>query len=221
MRRTTPAPCEKILISGASGYGKSTLAKAMVKAKKRVVIFDPMDEYHLLRDVSRVTSLTALKAHIVRGGGKQFKVAYHPSGMGDHRLPQALNHLCDMLMQGQRPYKEGHSTLQMALFVEEASIAAPNHQLGRGGDAFSYVSRIGRHYGIEVIAVTQRYKEVLKTFRGNCPTQIYFRLTEPDDVKEVEKLPGMGPYKGKIGSLGMHHYIRLDGGQASAGKNKL
>ena len=211
---------DKILICGSSGFGKSTFAKALLKRKKRVIVFDPMDEYHK-EGLKRVTTLKGLRDAVVRSGGKAFKIAYHPSGVGDAGLPSALNSLCSVIMQAQSPYKDGASKEIISLFIEEASLAAPNHMQKQGEEAFSYCARMGRHYGIEIIAVTQRFKEVLKSFRGNCHTKVYFRMTEHDDVAEVEKTLPDAKFKGKIGTLPVHECVIIEGLTAKKAKNTL
>ncbi|MEO0025192.1 MAG: ATP-binding protein [candidate division WOR-3 bacterium] len=77
------------------------------------------------------------------------------------------------------------------LVLEEAHNYVPNHVDGRFTAARSAVERLakeGRKYGIGLILVSQRPKELSETVLSQCNTFITMRLTNPADQDYVRRL---------------------------------
>lgn len=77
------------------------------------------------------------------------------------------------------------------LVLEEAHNYVPNHADGRFTAARSAVERLakeGRKYGIGLILVSQRPKELSETVLSQCNTFITMRLTNPADQDYVRRL---------------------------------
>lgn len=167
---------DRIGIWGASGSGKSTYAKNLVNNRKRVIIFDPLDEYtgQVVRgDVDGVR-------RAMRDNWGGFHVSYvPPSG----QEPRALSTLCRLLLKAQEPFKAGRSKLGLTLVVEELNLSFPVRGGASKSPGFAEVCSRGRHFGIEVVGISQRISEVDTRFRGNCSETVVFRQKGRRDIE--------------------------------------
>jgi DNA helicase HerA-like ATPase len=209
---------EIIGIYGGRGQGKSTYTKALLKKYQRVVVFDPMREYAAISGFNKASNLHEVLTMVKRGKRVRYRIAYTPETTD---LPLALHELCKLLFAIQRPYFDGKSKLDCLLVVEELNMTAPSHNLPKGREGFKASVLQGRHYGIEIIGITQRPKLVAPYFRDNAGKEIIFKLACPDSISYVEKKMIDKKYHGKIYSLQPHHYIKIDGFDLSTGKNIL
>lgn len=203
----------RIGIWGASGSGKSSLAKQILKGRGRVIVFDPLDEYQAQR-MARVTSgrqLLGAMAEAVRG----FRLAYVPraGAEADH-----LDQLCQVLIQAQAPYKEsgGRNGWPLTLVVEEMNLSFPVHGGAERCPGFAEVCSRGRHFGIEVLGLSQRLAEVSTRFRGNCSESYVLRQTGPRDVGAAADV--LGQDRGTVQALRNLEYIHEKAGQIERGK---
>lgn len=173
----------RIGIWGASGSGKSSYAKQMIQTRRRVVIFDPVGEY----------------------SGKQFRTCKGIwDAIGDSYLefqfvlrpttgkePKFLNSLAANLLTVQEPFKEGRRGAPMlTLVVEEMNTSFPVNKGVSEAPAFAEICSRGRHYGIEVVGVSQRIAEVDTRFRGNCDETVVFRQKGPRDKQAASAETG-------------------------------
>lgn len=205
------------LYVGARGQGKSTLAKAQIKTYKRVIAYDPMGEYARLPLYIRCETLTEVKNALKKRWKGNFKIAYIPKAPYEHDM----HALAVMLMHVQKPYYNEKDDKQILLVVEEMNLSFPNTKLPPSLYGQSMLTLQGRHYGINIMGITQRPAEVSKTYRGNCEDTFVFFLSEPDDIKEVARKFGKA-YEGQIAALKKHEYLKKSGdGIISKGKNKL
>lgn len=205
-------------IFGRRGSGKTTLAKAKLKGADRVVIFDAMHEYTNEPGFTVAASLTEALEAIRKGWAEGFKVAYQVPVYVDRA--RALSDLSAMLMQVQQPYKDGGESRQIWLVVEEMSLSVPTHGLPLDAVAFLHLCTLGRHYGINVIGLSQRPAQVNADFRGNCLERYFFSLEEHTDLTTVIKM--IGPdYKAQLQGLEDHEYLKLYQGTVTRGKNSL
>lgn len=206
----------RVGVYGASGSGKSTRVKDLMKGASRVVVFDPMDEYGAHR-FARCTSLTRVLALMRKGWGGGFRIAFVPPS---NREAEALHKLAILLMQVQGPYRDEKDGRKIVLVVEELNLSFPVAALPRDLYGMGELCSRGRHYGIEVIGVTQRLAEVSTRFRGNTSEAYFFRQSDHVDVMAVGKMLGPAWAK-KVQDLQDHHYLRRQGGQITEGKNIL
>lgn len=205
-------------IYGGRGQGKSTYTKALLRHYVRVIVFDPMREYAALSGFSQASNLSEVLAMVKKGKRVKYSIAYTPE-ITD--LPLALHELCKLLFAIQRPYFDGKSNLDCAMVVEELNMTAPSHNLPKGQEGFKAAVLQGRHYGIEIIGITQRPKLVAPYFRDNASKEIIFKLACPDSITYVEKKMPDKKWHGQIYTLRPHHYIKIDGFDVSTGKNSL
>lgn len=159
---------------GSTGTGKSAGHKARLKSRppRRSIIWDPQDEYSGTIFQSRLKLLDHVTRHAT------FAAVFRPGDrLSDY--PAAFDWLCRLV------YAVGDLTFT----VEElADVTRPNH----APDAWSAITRKGRHKGLSVVAMSQRPASVDKTFFGNCTVIRCHRLTYQDDVETMARL--FGPY---------------------------
>jgi hypothetical protein len=156
---------------GASGSGKGVSINALLKeeAPKRLLIWDPRDEY--AAHATKVITLKALVQH-VQAARNGFRVRYVP---GDSvKLAEAFGIVCALAFR-----------LGNLLFLAEelsdvttASLAPP---------AWKKCITQGRHQGLHIVGAAQRPALIDKTFLGNCTYIRCFTLRYADDRKAMAK----------------------------------
>lgn len=205
----------RIFICGGSGSGKSTKAKEMTRTAKRVVAFDPMDEYER-EGFTRFTTIAGLGRHIAKNLNN-FRVCYVPPANGE---AASLHKLSLMLRDMQAGYKQGHHKAQLHLLIEEMNMCFGSN-ISQSLDGFAFLCSRGRHYGINLIGISQRPNEVNTRFRGNLEHVFVFRLIDHVDIKSLASALG-AEYAAKIKSLAPHDYFYrgLDG-IIHKGRNRL
>lgn len=206
----------RIGVWGRSGSGKSAYVKRRVKGRKRVLVFDPLDEY------SREGFTTVRHTHksalddvrvALKDNWSGFRLAYvPPSG----REAQALSALCKLLMAAQAPYRSGASKAQMTLIVEEMNLSFRVSGGPEKAPGFADVCSRGRHYGIEVIGASQRIAEVSTRFRGNCTETVVLAQKGPRDVQAAAA--ELGCDVSRVQSLGNLQYLHEQAGHIEPGK---
>jgi len=219
---------QRILVSGRSGSGKSTYVKNAIKAIKRLVVFDPLDEYARAdKSISKFTDISAVYKHII--ANKNFRASYVPQSADTQN---ELFNLCNLLLAIQIPYELGKSKQQLTLVVEEMNQSYPTSVKlrepksitykgqSRGLFGFKQVCSTGRHYGINVYGVMQRIAEVNTNFRGNCSYMVIFAPQDHRDVQTLGQI--LGPsLKNDVINLQTHQYLHYENGQVKSGKNRV
>lgn len=206
----------RIGVYGASGSGKTTCVKALIRRAPRAVVFDPLAEYarggwtaaHSLADV-----LAALK----RGWSRGFRIAYVPPAGGE---ADALHRLALLLIRAQRPYFEGQDTRKLVLVAEELNLSFPVASLPRELYGFAELCSRGRHHGISIVGVSQRLAEINTRFRGNTEGAFFFRLADHTDAAVAARM--LGPsWRDRLRGLRPHDYLYFANGAVAPGRNRL
>ncbi|HAI27957.1 MAG TPA: hypothetical protein DCM48_00045 [Thalassospira sp.] len=183
--------------------------------RKRAVAFDPMDEYQHERGFFRITSLEEVRAYMARNWRRNFKIAYVPPSGQEMK---ALDLLSKLLKVAQKPFFDGADNRQMTLLVEEMNISYPVSGVPHALGGFPDLCSRGRHFGVEVIGLSQRIAEVNTRFRGNCTETYVFRQKGPRDLKAAaDELGDVKPLQ--IQALQPHQYIHEKDGVITYGKN--
>ena len=207
----------RVGVWGRSGAGKSAYCKKRIKGRKRVLVFDPLAEY------GRDANCKAIH-HARRDGLDQvrlamaanwpgFRLAYvPPSG----QEAKALSALCRLLMAAQRPYQETGKGDPLTLVVEEMNLSFPVSGGAVKCPGFAEICSRGRHYGIEVIGLSQRIAEVDTRFRGNCTETVVFAQKGPRDIQAAAD--ALGANRPQVQALGNLEYLHEAAGQISSGK---
>jgi hypothetical protein len=182
----------RIGIWGRSGSGKSSYVKAILNGRKRVLVFDPLDEYKkegfkAIRHGPANLNASPLKRHTggidavrqaILENYKDFRLAYIPTAGHE---PATLSGICRILIAAQIPFLEGKQKAQITLVIEEMNLSFRNPQGLTQCPAFAEICSRGRHFGIEVIGLSQRLSEVSMRFRGNTTEAIVFAQSTPTD----------------------------------------
>ena len=176
----------RVGVWGASGSGKSSYAKRLIRGARRVVIFDPLDEY---TGTTRVETIDGVRL-AMRRNWAGFRISYVPRAGNE---PQKLSSLCKLLMFAQEPYRRGTMKLGLTLVVEEMNMTFPVSGGANKSPGFAEVCSRGRHYGIHVIGLSQRIAEVATRFRGNCTETVVFRQQGQRDMQAAAQELGCSP----------------------------
>ena len=202
---------------GGRGSGKSLRVKQMTAKNNRVIVIDPIGDYAGSGFTSYKT-FKGLYEAVKNGWSKGFRVVLDVSH-SDNPETELLK-LSSDLLRIQKPYYEGKDSRKIMLIVEEMSILSPNVTKGKGEKSFLKLNNLGRHYGIEIIGVSQRPAEVSPTFRGNCAEHYFFRLSDQIDFSNVARIVGNKNVE-QIRALKTHEYLHFCMGEVKTGKNIL
>ncbi|MBF0383400.1 MAG: DUF87 domain-containing protein [Magnetococcales bacterium] len=207
---------ERVGIFGKSGSGKSTRAKQMLHSEQRLVIFDTMGEYGE-EGVYQVHSLAQLKQYLAENW-RQFKVAYVPPYA---TRVEALHKLSVMLRGLQQPYINNVPGAQkMTLMVEELNGCFPVSGLTANLMGFADLCGRGRHFGIGLIGISQRFAAVHNDFRANMSESYFFGQDNSADIRTIQGMVGQEVID-KMMSFQPHEFFKRRAGNVEYGKNEL
>ena len=190
----------RVGLFGASGSGKTTKAKEITKGVKRLISFDALDNL----SGRSFESLPELQRYIMANYAKGFRVRYVPA-LGE-AIPD-LSQLSGWLLRLQEPYKRGSLSTQITLFVDELDLSFPLNISKRDAkNKFYFLCCRGRHYGINLVGVSQRMSLVDLPFRANLSDLFIFRLADYNDLSTAAAMLGK-PYKTTLSTLPNYKYI--------------
>lgn len=208
---------KRIGVWGRSGSGKSTYVKSLIKTCNKLVVYDPMNEYqHEITGLVSFFSLQKMVNHMKKTY-PNFKVAYVPP---EGKEEEGLHELSKILQMWQKQYAEGTGGHKITLVVEEMNMCFRNGISKEQFYGFANLSSRGRHYGVEIIGVSQRLAEVDTRFRGNAEESVFFAQLDATDISTITRMLG-NDYKDKILTLQNHEYYRRSNGVVEKGKNIL
>jgi len=204
----------RIGVYGASGSGKTTKARELVSSLRRLVVFDPLDEW-ARKGWARCTTVAGVRQALRRGWSKGFRVTFVPPAMGERR---GLHDLSVLMRDAQAPFRREQGP-RLTLLVDEMNTAFPVNNLPDELYGFPELCSRGRHYGISIIGVSQRIAEVHTRFRGNMTAAYFFRQGDARDVATVSAM--IGPqHKDAVRRLSNYEYMFFRGGQVAKGKTR-
>jgi hypothetical protein len=162
-----------IAVMGASGSGKSTFIKRLIRKPKpnRLMIWDPMREYAEFGQV--FDSLELMVDTLGKQSAKKFSVVFQPASNEKARAKQ-FDVFCGLAM----------ALGDLTLVVEELKFVT---KPGYAPIRWSAVTMTGRHKGLTVIGASQRPASIDKDFLGNCTCIRTGRLAYPEDVRSVSR----------------------------------
>lgn len=201
----------RIGIWGRSGSGKSSYVKQLVAGKGRVVVFDPMEEYEA-EGFLRCKTIDDIRKAMIKNWSS-FRLCYVPTAGSE---PKSLSALSRLLMAAQAPFKETGKGAKVTLVVEEMNTSfsvSSGVSLAKG---FAEICSRGRHYGIEIIGISQRIAEVSTRFRGNCTQTVAFCQKGDRDIAAAAN--ELGCEKTLIKSLEPLTYVIENNGVITHGK---
>lgn len=171
-RADTSRKAEHEYICGNSGTGKSSYIKQIMKGFKRIVAFDPDDEYGTMPGFVRVEKARELVAILKAAGAKPVKVAFVGEGK------TAFEFWCECVFQ--------FGTC-LAIAEEIADVTNPS----KAPPAWGKLIRRGRKFGIKICAVTQRPAEADKTILSNAAYIRSFALGRYSDRLAISREIGL------------------------------
>lgn len=208
---------KKIGVWGGTGSGKSTCVKELTAKNKRLIVIDPIGDYERETGFTGYRTLRGLYAGLKKNWNKGFRfVLTVPRGTDPKGQLEAL---ADALFQIQKPYYEGKDKRIITLVVEEMSICYPEKTLGAAERSFMELINLGRHYGIEIIGVSQRIAEVKKNFVGNVSEHYFFRMGAAVDYDAAARMIGRDRLP-ELKALQTHENLHFEQGKVKKLKNK-
>lgn len=201
----------RVAVVGASGSGKSSYVKKLLKASPRVVILDVMDEYKA-EGFKPCTSIAQLQDEMRKSFNK-FRLAYVPPSGNEAQALNRLSHLC---LAAQKPFKGERKGSQLTMVIEEMNTCFPVHGGEAKAPAFAEVCSRGRHSYIHVIGVSQGLAEISTRFRRNLTECVILRQQGGNDIAAAAN--ATGATKAQITALRNLQYLVSKQGEISHGK---
>jgi len=159
-----------ILILGKTGSGKSTLAKKIIATHDRVVVFDPLSEYH---GGLVLESFNDLVRYFETQAPDSFFLVCRFRGATLDETEQIYDYAaraCDEIGN-------------LLVVIEEAEMFLNSR------NEISYINNLisfGRHRGISILAIGRRPVEIAIRIRAQFTSIFSFRQTEPRDLQYLE-----------------------------------
>ena len=202
----------RVGIFGASGCGKTHKAIELTAKLNRIIFFDPLAEITGCRVFG---DINALKAAIKKNFAAGFRFCLVPT-FGKEQAE--LRELSAFLVALQRGYA-AHGA-QITLMVDELDLSFPSGITQRDPQNwFAYLCRRGRHFGVNLLGISQRPTQIDVCFRSNCSAIYWFRHAEAIDIDLAKKT--LGAANAKIfKDLNNFEYIYKEGSKVIIHKNK-
>lgn len=200
---------EIAFVCGRRGSGKSTRIKALLGQARRVVVVDPQNEY---KDEGFTPFKTwrEIRTSIRRRKGKAFRLALVTTD------PDQVEGLIREVLRPMQSGYERHGQ-KVTLLIEEANLFYhPKHADQRPEITAAILQ--GRHWGCEIVAVTQRPTLVHPNLRGGARTWSVFALDYDNDRREILARAGR-QYADELRQLPPHTYLELRDGQVERKEN--
>ena len=202
---------ERYGLFGASGSGKTTRARQLVRSCGRLIVFDSLkQEWHnnrkewLGNKAISVFTIEDLKKAIAKNWQKGFKIVFVPTFSMEIKQ---LDAVCLVIWNVQSGFGIEHQA-KITLLLDEAQEAAPSglKQIQSNHGALM-LSTMGRGRGINFIVCSQRLKSVDINIRSNLTGMFIFRLSDLSDIQEAKRLL-LG--RGDAGEIGNFSYFYKD-----------
>jgi DNA helicase HerA-like ATPase len=200
---------EIAFICGRRGSGKSTKVKDLLRQAKRVVVIDPQNEYHA-EGFARFSTWEEIRTSIRRRRGKVFRLALVTAD------PDQVEKLLRYVLRPLQTGYERHGQ-KVCLLIEEANLFYHPRQADQRPEITAAILQ-GRHWGCEIIAVTQRPTLVHPNLRGGARTWSVFALDYDNDRREILSRAGR-QYAEELRTLPPHTYLELRDGQVERRTN--
>jgi hypothetical protein len=192
-----------VIVSGASRCGKSTQVAREVRTEKRIVAWDPEDQWSQQSGFRKITNRKALLEAMQTPG--HMRLAYVPAGP----LQEEFDFLCGCVMYA------GRFIGPLVYVAEElADVTTPSKAPGNWG----ILVRRGLKRGITIYAISQRWAEADKTAMGNASEYRVFS-SRANDVAYIAKRTGIADTE--ISALVAFEFITFDPVTKEKSKKKL
>jgi hypothetical protein len=193
-----------IVIGGASRSGKTAYVRKRTAGSRRILAYDPEDQWAQLRDWRRVSTRSELLSACRQAGA--VKIAYVAAG----NLAAEFDFFCGCAMYAGR-YIE-----PLEIIAEElADVTTPGKAPGNWG----ILVRRGLKRGITIFAISQRWAEADKTAVGNASEFVLFRQSSADDVRYLSRKSRVP--EAELDGLKPLEYVRFDALNGDIERGKL
>lgn len=189
-----------VVIAGASRTGKTAYTAQQVGCEKRIIAYDPEDQWSQLRGWRRITADAELLRAV--NSGDPARLAFVPSG----DLQKKFN-----LWAGCAFYWGRYFGGCVAIAEEIADVTSPAKAPGNWG----ILLRRGLKRNITIYAISQRWSEADKTAFGNASEFVVFRQSSAQDIDYLARRTRLEVEQ--IAALQNLQYVKLD---ASSGKSQ-
>jgi hypothetical protein len=160
------------VIAGASRSGKTAWTKRQVQRDRRVIAWDPEDQWAQLPGWTKVTSRPDLVRRVQTAG--PLKLAFVAGG----NLAEGFDLWAGCVMHSGRYFAP------LSCVAEElADVTTPSKAPGNWG----ILLRRGLKRGISIYAISQRWAEADKTAVGNASAFVLFRMSSGDDITYMSR----------------------------------
>ena len=155
-----------------------------------------------------VADYDALRQYLIRNYAGGFRVSFRPE-FGRER--DQLDRLCKLLILLQYGYGFNHYA-QVTLVVDELDEGFPSGIMqAMPKHGFGYLCKRGRHFGVNLLGLSQRTAQVDVVFRGNLSGCYFFRQADPIDLEKSIQMLGRD-YAAELRGLNNFDYIYKSGG---------
>ena len=159
---------------GATGSGKGVAIREHLKAQNpaRLMVFDPMHEYHDLSGAKVVQTIAAVLAEIAK---PKFRVVWQPDNDTDYqskKFKAAFELFC----------KGAFTVKNVFMLVEELELVTSPQS---SPAAWRNCTKRGRHEGLHILAATQRPADADKAFWASCTYIRCHALRETADKQRM------------------------------------
>ncbi len=161
-----------IVIAGASRSGKTAYTVRQVKREKRIIAWDPEDQWARLPGWRRVTSRAELLSAVGKPGPA--RLAYVAGG----KIREAFDFWAACAQ-----YWGRYLGPCVAIAEELADVTSSAKAPG----AWGILLRRGLKRGITIYAISQRWAEADKTAIGNASEFVLFRMSSGDDIAYMSR----------------------------------
>lgn len=176
------------LIFGQRGSGKSYLAKKLVQAEPRYLIYDTMSEYNqgVIFDSEEHAKFSYFWQRTYR---RNFRLIYRPL-----QPQQQIDAIADLVF----------NCGDMLLLIEEVETYCSAYQIS---DQLAAIVQRGRHKNISLIGIAHRPNNINRLLTSQAKEIYIFATREPRDVDYLKALLG-AEIEPILANLGRFHYVK-------------
>ncbi len=180
-----------VLVFGKTDMGKTSWTRQYLRARPRVILLDPMDEYPGLAFADPVQLIDYIR--------ERSRFTVRSIGVQDFEA------LCQIA------FAAGHVTLA----IEEAQRCLPPHLPLPA--AFEHIVYRGAHVGASLVLIAQRPSTVNIAARSQFTRLVTFAQSEVADVRWIEGATGLR-VGGAVLALPRLGYLDIENGTAKTGR---